>query len=60
MYAFDTNILVYAHNSASSLHVPAKSFVERKMNTFDNNGNLSICIPAQVLMEFMNVNQIAT
>ncbi|MCK5519507.1 MAG: hypothetical protein KAI81_00210 [Candidatus Marinimicrobia bacterium] len=55
MYALDTNILVYAHNSASPLHVPAKSFVERKMNTFDDNGNLSICIPAQVLMEFMNV-----
>lgn len=55
MYALDTNLLVYAHNTASPLHTKAKAFIEAIMNKRDSEGQLSICIPAQVLMEFLNV-----
>lgn len=55
MYALDTNLLVYAHNTASPFHAQAKVFVEQMMNTRDAEGNLSVCLPAQVLMEFLNV-----
>ena len=55
MFALDTNILVYAHNSASPLHAQAKAFVERVMNDRDEDGQYSVCIPAQALMEFLNV-----
>lgn len=55
MFAVDTNILVYAHNSGASKHDAAKSFLLDAMNTKDENGKLSICIPSQVLVEFMNV-----
>lgn len=55
MYALDTNILVYAHNASSPFHVSAKAFVESVMNNRDEFGQLSICIPAQVLLEFVNV-----
>ncbi len=55
MYALDTNLLVYAHNTASPFHSQAKAFVEQVMNTRDVDGNLTICLPAQVLMEFLNV-----
>lgn len=55
MDALDTNLLVYAHNTASPCHAQAKAFVERVMNTRDADGNLSICLPAQVLMEFLHV-----
>ena len=55
MYALDTNLLVYAHNIASPFHAQAKAFVEQMMNTRDAEGNLSVCLPAQVLMEFLNV-----
>jgi len=55
MYALDTNLLVYAHNAASPLHGRAKAFVERAMNSRDTEGDASICLPAQVLMEFLNV-----
>ena len=55
MFALDTNILVYAHNSASPLHAQAKAFVERVMNDQDKDGQYSVCIPAQALMEFLNV-----
>jgi hypothetical protein len=40
MVAIDTNILVYAHNSGAAKHETAKAF---------------LCIPSQVLVEFMNV-----
>ncbi len=52
MYALDTNLLVYAHNTASPFHTQAKAFVEQVMNTRDAEGQLSIC---QILMEFLNV-----
>lgn len=55
MFAIDTNILVYAHNSGASNHEAAKGFLQNAMNTKDENGKLSICIPSQVLVEFMNV-----
>lgn len=55
MYALDTNLLVYAHNIASPFHPQAKAFMEKVMNERDAQGDLSICIPGQVLMEFLNV-----
>lgn len=55
MYALDTNMLVYAHNTASPFHPHAKVFVEQVMNTRDADGHLFVCLPAQVLMEFLNV-----
>jgi len=55
MFAIDTNILIYAHNQDSALHNQASAFLERLMNEYDDEGNLEICLPAQVLMEFMNV-----
>lgn len=55
MYAVDTNLLVYAHNADSAFHEPAKEFIESILNTRDDNGNLKVCIPAQVLVEFINV-----
>jgi predicted nucleic acid-binding protein len=55
MYALDTNLLVYAHNTASPSHARSKAFVEKVMNEHDADGNLAVCLPAQVLMEFLNV-----
>ena len=55
MYALDTNILVYAHNIKSPYHASAKVFVEQVMNTRNPEGQLSVCFPAQILMEFLNV-----
>lgn len=55
MYALDTNLLVYAHNTASPFHPRAKNFIEKVMNEQDAEGKLSICIPGQVLIEFLNV-----
>jgi predicted nucleic acid-binding protein len=55
MYALDTNLLVYAHNTASPFHPRAKAFMEKAMNERDAEGKLAICIPGQVLMEFLNV-----
>lgn len=55
MYALDTNILVYAHNIKAPYHSSAKVFVEQVMNEKNSGGQLSVCFPAQVLMEFLNV-----
>ena len=55
MYALDTNILVYAHNVKSSYHASAKVFIEQVMNVRNTDGQLSVCFPAQILMEFLNV-----
>lgn len=55
MYALDTNILVYAHNIKSLYHASAKVFVEQVMNARNTDGQLSVCFPAQILMEFLNV-----
>ncbi|MCZ7670949.1 MAG: hypothetical protein M5U34_29290 [Chloroflexi bacterium] len=52
MFAIDTNILVYAHNSGASNHEAAKAFLQNVMNTKDENGKLSVRIPSQVLVEF--------
>ena len=54
-YAIDTNLLVYAHNLDSPLHQPAKNFIEKVMNQRDEQGELSVCIPAQVFIEFISV-----
>ncbi len=55
MFAIDTNILIYAHNKDSEFNEEASAFLEKIMNERDEEGNLSVCIPAQVLMEFVNV-----
>ncbi|HHJ07264.1 MAG TPA: PIN domain-containing protein [Anaerolineae bacterium] len=55
MFAIDTNILVYAHNKASVFNHQAAAFLQRVMNERDENGNFFVCIPAQVLMEFIHV-----
>jgi len=55
MFALDTNILVYAHNSASPFHKKAKMFVENIIAEEDGLENFKICIPIQVCAEFINV-----
>ncbi|MBN2088147.1 PIN domain-containing protein [candidate division KSB1 bacterium] len=55
MFAIDTNILVYAHNKDSEFNNKATVFLEKVMNDRDEDGNLSVCIPTQVLIEFINV-----
>lgn len=55
MYAIDTDLLIYAHNSDSKFNKKASLFIERVMNQRDDEGNLTVCIPAQVLTEFINV-----
>jgi predicted nucleic acid-binding protein len=55
MFAIDTNILVYAHNIDSEFNTKAVLFLEKVMNARDEEGNLSVCLPTQVLVEFINV-----
>lgn len=55
MFVLDTNLLVYAHNVDAPFHKAAKAFIETVLNERDSAGNLTICIPAQVLVEFLNV-----
>lgn len=55
MFAIDTNLLVYAHNEDSEFNEKATAFLEKVMNERDEEGNLSVCIPSQVLTEFVNV-----
>ena len=55
MFAIDTNLLVHAHNTDSSLHTQAAAFVTRVMNERDSEGKLSVCLPVQVLTEFVYV-----
>lgn len=54
MFAIDTNILVYAHNTGSSFHAKASTFVKRVVAERDENGQCVIGISAQVYAEFMN------
>jgi len=54
-FAIDTNLLVYAHNVASEFHAGAKAFLEKVMNERDEEGHLSVCLPVQVLLEFIHV-----
>jgi predicted nucleic acid-binding protein len=55
MFSIDTNILVYAHNTDSEYNERATAFLERVVNERDEEGNLTVCLTAQVLMEFINV-----
>jgi predicted nucleic acid-binding protein len=55
IFAIDTNLLVYAYNLNSPLHQSAKDFIERVMNERNEAGELSVCIPAQVFVEFTSV-----
>jgi predicted nucleic acid-binding protein len=55
MFSIDTNLLVYAHNEDSQYNERAANFLERVLNERDEEGNLSVCLTAQVLMEFINV-----
>jgi predicted nucleic acid-binding protein len=55
MFAIDTNLLIYAYNTYSEFHKEASIFLEKVMNEYDEEGNLLICLPLQVLMEFINV-----
>ena len=55
MFAIDTNLMVYAHNTASPYHKTAKQFAEQVMNERDDDGQLLVCLPAQVLTEFIHV-----
>ncbi len=55
LLAIDTNLLVYSPHLEAKYHQPARLWLERVMNERDENGNLSVCLPAPVLMEFMNV-----
>jgi len=55
LFAIDTNILVYAHNTASPHYNKAKQFVEMLMNERNQYGELNICLPTQVLTEFVHV-----
>ena len=55
MFAIDTNLLVYAHNEASNFNELATAFIENVLNDRDEDGNFNVCIPSQVLMEFVNV-----
>lgn len=40
--AIDTNLLVYAHNTASEFNEKAVAFLEKVMNERDEDGNLSL------------------
>jgi hypothetical protein len=53
MFGIDTNLLVYAHNTDSEFHEDAVTFLEKVMNERDEEGYLSVCVPVQVLMEFI-------
>lgn len=55
MFAIDTNLLVYAHNEDSEFSEKSAAFLERVLNERDEDGNPDVCIPAQVLTEFVNV-----
>ena len=55
MYAIDTNLLVYAHNKDAAYHKRAEAFIEQVMNERDAQSRFQVCIPAQVLVEFLNV-----
>jgi predicted nucleic acid-binding protein len=55
MFAIDTNLLVYAHKTASPFNRPAKIFLEQVMNARNPEGQLAICFPAQVFREFVHI-----
>ena len=55
MFAIDTNLLVYAHNTDSEFHKQAATFVTKVINERDHKGQHTICLPTQVLSEFVHV-----
>ncbi len=56
IFALDTNILVYAHNSDSPYYQKAEEFMERVVKeSGDINGHRIVGIPLQVCAEFINV-----
>jgi len=55
LFALDTNLLVYAHNTASEFNRTAAAFLEKVLNERDERGDLSVCLPVQVLQEFIYV-----
>jgi len=55
MFSIDTNLLVYAHNKDSEFHEKAIRFLEKVLNDRDENGEISVCLTTQVLIEFVNV-----
>jgi predicted nucleic acid-binding protein len=55
LFTIDANLLVYAHNTDSKFHDKAATFMEKVMNDRDSQGKLSVCLTAQVLMEFIHV-----
>jgi hypothetical protein len=55
MFAFDTNILIYAHNEGATFHQKAAAFVKRVTAERDPNGQHVVGIPVQVYAEFINV-----
>ena len=55
MFALDTNLLVYAHNQDSQFNDNATTFLEKVMNERDEQGELSVGLPSQVIAEFTNV-----
>ena len=55
MFAIDTNLLVYAHNTDSEFHKQAAAFVTKVVNERDHKGQHTICLPTQVLSEFVHV-----
>lgn len=55
MFAIDTNLLVYAHNIDSEFNEKATTFLEEVLNFRDENGDLDVCLPSQVITEFVNV-----
>jgi len=55
IFAVDTNLLIYAHNTASPYYKRAKQFTEKVMNERNAEGLLSVCLPSQVITEFVHV-----
>ncbi len=55
MFALDTNLLVYAHNTGSTFHAKASAFIKKIVAERDENGLHVIGVSAQVYAEFINV-----
>ncbi len=55
MFALDTNLLVYAHNSGSTFHAKAAAFIKKIVMERDESGLHVIGITAQAYAEFINV-----
>ena len=55
MFAIDTNLLVYAHNTDSEFHKQTAAFVTKVVNERDHKGQHAICLPTQILSEFVHV-----